>query len=118
MLHMYTVTMCASTILSIYGYNICCVQLYLYAKVEYRYTAAMRVIDYLLYYTDTIPSENNLCLFLMYYISRGSATIPSRGGCMWESNVQWLLETQLNHFQGKCHNSLQWRMHVGILISP
>ena len=84
-----TVTMCASTILSIYSYNICCVQLYLYAKVEYKYTAAMRVMDYLLYYIDTIPRESNMCLFLMYNISRGSATIPSMG----ESNVQLVIET-------------------------
>ena len=83
------VTMCTSTILSIYSYNICCVQLYLYAKVEYRYTAAMHVTDYLLYYIDTIPRESNMCLFLMYYIYRGSATILSR--C--ESNVEWVIRT-------------------------
>ena len=32
MLHMYTMTMCACTISSIYSYNICCVQFYLCTK--------------------------------------------------------------------------------------
>ena len=44
---------------------------------EYMYTIATRVLDYVLYYIDTIPVEANMCLCWMYCICNGSESMQN-----------------------------------------
>ena len=64
-------------------YNLICA-----LKVEYIYTVATRVSDYVLYYIDTIPMEANMCLF---GCTAFAGEVPQFS--LGESNVEWVIET-------------------------